>query len=808
MKRERQGRLVRIDKTKTLLLDGGMGTMIQKSGLEPGKVPELLNITDPEVITNIHKAYLDAGSDIVYTNTFGASRFKTEGCGKTVAELVEAAVGCAKKAAAGGGMVALDIGPLGRMLEPAGDLSFEEAEDGFKEIVDAGAPLGPDLIIIETMTDLYEMKAALLAAKENSDLPVICSMSFEKDGRTFTGCSIEAMATTLPGLGADAIGINCSLGPVEILPLAQRLKEASDVPVFFKPNAGLPDPATGGYDITADDFALTMEEFMDLGPVFIGGCCGTDPGYISRLRKIIDSRGDGECRCEEKKDRPTRICSATKVVEFDHTVVCGERLNPTGKKRLRQALLDGDMNYILKQAIAQDEEGAEMLDVNVGVPGIDEVKVLPEVIKAVQTVTNLPLQIDSSNAEAVEAALRVYNGKAMINSVNGEKESMEKILPLAKKYGACVIGLTLDEDGIPESTEKRIEVAKKIIAEAEKIGVPGKDVVVDCLTLTASAQQAGVRQTLNAIRRVKDELGSNTALGVSNISFGLPARPLINKTFLVMALECGLDVPIIDPGNKEMMAAVATFEMLTGRDKNAVRYIELYSDYEVGAVTEKSAQTANEAAAADEEKSGVAYYIEKGLENETAEEIRKLLEDNDEMTVVNDWLIPALDKVGKGFETGKIFLPQMIQAAQAAQAGFEVIKQKMAEGGGEKISLGKVIIATVKGDVHDIGKNIVKVIMENYGFEMIDLGKDVPPQAVVDAMLEHDAKIVGLSALMTTTLPSMEETIKAVKAVRPECSILAGGAVLTEEYAAEIGADYYCKDAMKAVEAAKDAIGA
>lgn len=792
-----------INESRIRVLDGGMGTMLQRSGAEIPEVPEMLNIERPDVVESVHRQYVEAGSDIVYTNTFGVNRYKTEGCGYTVDELVKGAVRCAKKACGEKASVALDIGPLGKMLEPAGDLPFEEAYDAFAEIVRSGADEGPELIIIETMTDLYEMKAALLAAVENSDLPVICSMSFEKDGRTFTGCSVEAMAATLEGLGASAVGINCSLGPAEILPLAKRLKEATDLPTFFKPNAGLPDPATGEYDISAEEFAETMKEFVKLGPAFIGGCCGTDPGFIKCLRKIADE-SERETAAA-KKERVPRICSATKIVTFDHTVVCGERLNPTGKKRLREALLGGDMNYVLRQAIAQEEQGAEMLDINVGVPGIDEVEVLPKVVKAVQTVTNLPLQIDSSNADAVEAALRVYNGKAIINSVNGERGSMDKILPLAKKYGACVIGLTLDEDGIPESTEKRIEVAAKILDEAERIGVPREDVVIDCLTLTASAQQAGVRQTLDAIRTVKERFGNRTALGVSNISFGLPARPLVNKTFLVMALECGLDMPIIDPGNAEMMAAVATFEMLVGRDKNAVRYIENYSDYEVGQTSPAAAK--QQESGAPQDQSGVFYTIEKGLEDETAEETRKLLGSHDELEIVNDWLIPALDRIGKGFETGKIFLPQMIQAATAAQAGFEVIKESMKSSGGEQISLGKVVIATVKGDVHDIGKNIVKVIMENYGFEMIDLGKDVPPETVVEAMIENDAQIVGLSALMTTTLPSMEETIRQVKAERPEVRILAGGAVLTEEYAMKIGADYYCKDAMKAVEAAKDALG-
>ncbi len=781
--------------------------MIQRSGADPGRVPETLNITDPGLITSIHKAYTDAGSDIVYANTFGANRYKTEGCGYSLDGIIKAAVANARAACAEGQMAALDIGPLGRMLEPAGDLSFEEAYDAFREIVVSGASAGPDLIVIETMTDLYEMKAALLAAKENSSLPVICSMSFEENGRTFTGCSIETMAVTLEGLGADAIGINCSLGPAEILPLARRLAEETDLPVFFKPNAGLPDPETGEYGIGPAEFAEIMKGYVEIGPALAGGCCGTDPDYIRGVSEVM--RGAVKNRSAGNGKRRTRICSATKTVEFDHTVVCGERINPTGKKRLRQALLEGDMNYIMKQAIAEDDEGAEVLDINVGVPGLDEAEMLPKVIKAVQTVTDLPLQIDSSDPAAIEAALRVVNGKPVINSVNGEDGSLEKILPLAKKYGACVIGLTLDADGIPESAEKRVMIARKIISAAEKAGIPREDVLIDCLTLTASAQQEGVRQTLDAIRRVKEEFGSRTVLGVSNISFGLPARPLINKTFLVMALENGLDMPIMDPGDREMMAAAAAFGVLSGRDKNAAGYIENYSHYETGPVSSggSGSGTRGPAEESREDSDDIDYLIEKGLGAETAARTKELLEDLDEMTVVNEKLIPALDRVGRGFEAGRIFLPQMIQAATAAQEGFGVIRDHVRSGGKKSISLGRMIIATVKGDVHDIGKNIVKVIMENYGFEMIDLGKDVPPEKIVEAMVENDVSMVGLSALMTTTLPSMEATIKAVKAVNPDCKVLVGGAVVTEDYAKKIGADYYCRDAMKTVEAAKEIVG-
>lgn len=806
------------------ILDGGMGTMLQRYGFGNGEIPEVLNITEPEVIRNIHGEYIRAGSDVIYTNTFGCNRFKIRDSGYSIAELVDAAVKNAKEACSAaytGGeaaetgsdghrevRVAVSIGPLGQMLEPAGTVTFEEAYEAFSEVAAQAQKSGADLIVIETMTDLYEMKAAVLAAKENTELPVMASMSFEKSGRTFTGCSIEAMAATLEGLGVSSVGINCSLGPAEIYPLAERLCKATDIPVFVKPNAGLPNPEDGSYDLTAGDFSQLMKEYAGLGIRTMGGCCGTDPGFISSLKDVLD-----ECSCHdagnvsddlnENSDtykRKTRVCTPTRVVDIDHVTVCGERLNPTGKKRLRQALLDGDMNYVLKQAVLQEEQGAEVLDVNVGVPGIDEAKILPLLVKKLQSVTDLPLQIDSSDPAAIEAALRVYNGKAIVNSVNGEEKSIENILPIVKKYGACVIALTLDEDGIPETAEKRFEIAEKIVREAEKAGIPRENIIADCLTLTASAQQEGVRMTLNAIRRVKEELGLKTALGVSNISFGLPNRPLVNRTFLTLAIECGLDLPIIDPGDDDMMAQVAACEMLNNRDRNAVRYIEKYANY---AADRKDVEK-------PKEEMSIYYALEKGLEEDTAEIVRKMLtcedEPLDELTIVSDHLIPALDMIGKAFEKGDIYLPQMIQAAAAAQAGFEEIKNSLASKGEKNISLGKVIMATVKGDVHDIGKNIVKVIMENYGFEVIDLGKDVPAEDVLAAVVENDARMVGLSALMTTTLKSMEETIGLIKSSRPECSIMVGGAVLTEEYARKIGADYYCRDAMKSVEAAREVL--
>ena len=617
------------------------------------------------------------------------------------------------------------------------------------------------------MTALYELKAAVLASIENTGIPVMCSMSFEENGRTFTGCSVEAFAATIEGLGVEAAGINCSLGPDEIYPLAKKLCEVTNLPVFAKPNAGLPDPATGEYDITAADFTVMIAKYAELGVSAIGGCCSTYPGFIADLSKM----------------------------------------------------LDGDMDYIAKQAIIQEDEGAEVLDVNVSVPGIDEVKVLPAIVKHVQSVTDLPLQIDCSNAEAVEAAFRVYNGKAIVNSVNGEETSRRAILPIVRKYSAAVIGLTLDEEGIPETAEKRVEIAEKIQRSCREIGILDNNIVIDCLTLTVSVQPEGAKQTLEAMRRVKKELGLKTVLGVSNISFGLPHRPVINSTFLTMAIGCGLDIVIIDPGNVPVMDALHTACVLMNIDKNAEKYIARFGNRKEPAKTavhgstcaqgeEISVGTAESGAAGsgDSDKNSIYYCLEKALGSDARKLISAMLETKDEMSILNEDLIPALDRIGKNFEAGRLFLPQMMQTAGAVQERFEVIKANFLEKGEQKISRGRIVIATVKGDIHDVGKNIVKVIMDNYGFEMIDLGKDVDPEAVVEAAIENDVRLVGLSALMTTTLGSMEETIKQLHRAKPDCKVMVGDAVLTAEYAEKIGADYYSKDAMQAVEAAKDAL--
>ena len=798
---------------KRYVLDGGMGTMLQSAGMSPEETTTEFGLAHPEILTRIHKKYIEAGADIVYASTFGTNRFKKKEIGEcTLQEAVRIQVQAAVKAkeimAAQGRevAVAIDLGPLGELLEPMGTLSFEDAYDAFREVIQAGCDLA-DLIVIETMTDLYEVKAAVLAAKETCDLPVVVTMTFEENGRTFTGVSLEAMALTLEGLGVDAMGINCSLGPVEIFPMAEKLRSLTDLPLVIKPNAGLPDPATGAYDITCDQFVEKMEDFLKLGVELIGGCCGTTPEYIEGLAKIAAKFGGTEDSAKPSEEKKTlQVCSGNTVVSVDHVTVIGERINPTGKKRLKQALLDEDFDYILSQAIEQIDAGAEILDVNVGVPSLDDVKMLPLVIKKLQSITGLPLQIDSGNPEAIEAALRVYNGKAIVNSVNGEEKVMENILPLVKKYGAAVVGLTLDENGIPNKAEDRFAIAKRILERALEYGIPRENVIIDCLTLTASAQQKEVVETLKAVRMVKEQLGLKTALGVSNISFGLPLRPIINRTFLTMAMECGLDLPIINPNSEDMMASIFAFHVLHNIDENATAFIERYGDaaLETSKISQKKDTAVTGSSANGDGSHDIFYCIEKGMKADTVVAVEKLLQDHTEMELVNDFLIPALDKVGQGFEKGTIFLPQMLQAATAAQAGFDIVKTKLAESDKETVSLGQVVIATVKGDIHDIGKNIVKVIMENYGFQMIDLGRDVPPETIVETVKEKNIKLVGLSALMTTTLKSMEETIVAVKEAAPDCKVMVGGAVLTADYAEKIGADYYCKDAMKSVEAAQE----
>lgn len=791
---------------KIYILDGGMGTMLQEAGMSPDESSAEFGVRNPHILTEIHNKYVDAGSDIIYASTFSINGRRLDKLNMSLQEAVnivlDAAAAAKERAMKLYGRevnVALDIGPVGQLLEPMGTLPFEEALEIFAELVRAGRDKA-DIIAIETMTDLYEVKAAVLAAKENSDLPVMVSMSFEANGRTFTGTSLEAMALTLEGLGVDAMGINCSLGPDEIFPMIMKLKTLTSVPVFAKPNAGLPDPSTGAYAMDADDFAKKMSGFFREGVGILGGCCGTTPEFIEGISKEAGLYETSPQEC----DRTLSLCSGSNVVKVDHVTVIGERINPTGKKRLKQALIDEDYDYILSQAMEQIDAGAEILDVNVGVPKLDDVKMLPRVVKKLQSITDLPLQIDSGNPEAIEAALRVYNGKAIVNSVNGEEAVMDRILPSVKKYGAAVVGLTLDEKGIPDTAEERFAIAERILTKCLEYGIPRENVIIDCLTLTVSAQQKEVVETLKALRMVKDRLGLKTCLGVSNISFGLPARAIINRTFLTMAMECGLDLPIINPNNEDMMASIAAFHVLHNIDRNSVDFIEKYGNVDVISSISSKKENNSTDSTKNNGNHDVFYSIEKGMGSETVSLVKALLETEDEMTVVNKYLIPALDRVGQGFEKGTIFLPQMLQAAQAAQAGFDIIKERLANKDQKQVSQGPIIIATVKGDIHDIGKNIVKVIMENYGFEMIDLGKDVSPELIVETVLARDARMVGLSALMTTTLKSMEETIVKVKEAKPDCRIFVGGAVLTADYAEKIGADYYCKDALKSVEAAQE----
>ena len=802
----------------TILLDGGMGTMLQAAGMKLGTRPEDLNIENPELIRSIHAKYAAAGSRVVNANTFGASPHKLADSKYTLEEVITAGIANCKQAVAPyGALVTLDVGPLGELLEPSGTLAFEDAVAEYGRIVRAGVAAGADILYFETFTDLYEMKAALLAAKENSTLPIMASMSFEANGRTFTGCTVESFAATARGLGANAVGINCSLGPKEIFPMAKRLAEAvpGDFPVFVKPNAGLPRADGSGYDITPQLYAMQMKPYRELHLFAAGGCCGTTPEFIQMLNGVF-----ADC----KPGRPEHpmlsvLCSPVDCVNVDGITVVGERINPTGKKRFQQALRDGDMNYILEQAVSQAEAGAQILDVNVGAPGVDEPALMEQVVKALQSVVSLPLQLDSSHAEALERGLRVYNGKPIVNSVNGEPEVLEKVLPLCKKYGAAVVGLAIDERGIQPKAEDRVAIARRIKKAALDAGIPREDIYIDCLTLTASAQQEDVLATVQALHTCKTELGVRTILGVSNISFGLPCRPYLNTTFLTMAMYAGLDLAIMNPSSEEMMAAVYAYNVLINRDKQSGRYIARYADQVPASATlakamqDKAASGVSAAAeAAGPAVSGpyapLMKAVEQGLKGEAAACTKALLAEKEPLELVDEALIPALDIVGVKYEKGKLFLPQLLQAASAAQSAFDEIKTAIAQRGGAGASKGRIVLATVKGDVHDIGKNIVKVILENYGFEVIDLGRDVPVETVVETVREKDVHLVGLSALMTTTLKSMEETIAALHAAKLDCKVMVGGAVLTPEYAEKIGADWYAKDAKQSADIAKEFFGA
>lgn len=799
-----------LEKLKTkefILLDGGMGTMLQKKGMQMGEIPELLSITKPEWILDIHKAYIEAGADVIYANTFGANAYKLKNAGYSVQEVIEHSIAVARQACEGTDtLVALDLGPIGQLLEPTGTLSFEAAYEIYKEQILAGK--SADLIVLETQTDLYELKAAVLAAKEHSDLPIFCTMTFERNMRTFTGCGISNMAMTLEGLGVDAIGVNCSLGPEELYPIIEELSKWTSLPIIVKPNAGLPDPVTNAYSVLPDAFAGYVKELLPLGVKILGGCCGTTPEYINALKEMTKN----ETYTDAEYTRGAAICSATDTVLIDQPRIIGERINPTGKKRFKEALLQNDMDYILNQAIEQVKAGAEILDVNVGLPEIDEQAMMVKAVKGIQSIVEVPLQLDSTIPEVLEAGLRVYNGKPIVNSVNGEEASLTKVLPIVKKYGAAVVGLTLDENGIPKTAEERLAIARRIMERAMAVGIRKEDIYIDCLTLTASAEQAGVAETLKAVRMVKEELGLKTVLGVSNISFGLPGRELVNHTFLTMAMMEGLDLPIMNPNVASMTGSVLSYRLLKGYDVNSLDYIAHYNNSLQYMMPAKAASTVKKDSGATDLANGTGsspleFAIANGLKSEGAKITKELLETTDAMELINQYLIPALDDAGAKFEAGKIFLPQLIMAAEVAKEAFGVIKAHISHNAGEQVSKGKIVLATVKGDIHDIGKNIVKVLLENYGYTVIDLGKDVDYQDVVDAAVANEAKLVGLSALMTTTLGSMEETIRLLREQNVDCKIMVGGAVLTKSYAEKIGADYYAKDAKEAVDIAKEVLG-
>ena len=776
-----------------ILLDGAMGTMLQAAGLGLGERPELFGLEHPEVVEGVHRAYLEAGSRVLYANTFGANAHKLSGTGYTVEEVISANVSTARRVAGDRAKVALDVGPIGELLEPLGTLSFEEAYEIYGQMVRAGEAAGADLVVFETMTDLAEVRAAVLAAREQSEkkLPIWVTMSFEASGRTFTGTTVACMACTLSALGVDAMGINCSLGPKEILPLIREMGEWTAKPLIVKPNAGLPDPATGQYDMDAAEFARQMEAFTALGVHILGGCCGTTPAFIRALAGLEPA---------EPAERPAPrqgVCSAGHMTELSGVRVIGERINPTGKKRFQQALRERDFNYIMERAIEQAEAGADILDINVGLPGIDEPEMMTQVVRAVQSVVDLPLQIDSSDPAAIEAGLRACTGRAIVNSVNAEPENLRRILPLVRKYGAAVVGLTMDKGGIPQSAGERLELARRIVQTALSYGIPKRDVLIDCLTLTISAQQDQAMETLKAVRAVHEQMGLHCVLGVSNISFGLPQRGHVTVSFLTQAMACGLDLPIVNPNQREVMDAVAAFRAISGEDADCGSYIARFAQQ--AEEPKPSGTPGGEMTVQD--------AILKGLKQETANLTARLLETMDELDVINQKLIPALDVVGERYERQIIFLPQLINAANAACAGFDLIRDRIAARGGESVSKGKILLATVEGDIHDIGKNIVRVVLENYGYQVLDLGRDVPVQRVVEAAVEQDIRLVGLSALMTTTVESMRRTIAALRESGHPCKVFVGGAVLTPDYAREIGADYYAKDAKASADIAKEVLG-
>ena len=777
-----------------LFFDGGMGTILQERGLAAGELPEIWNITHPDEILSIHRAYLDAGSNIINTNTFGANALKYP---ENLREIVETAVAHAKEARRQSGRedayIALDIGPTGRLLQPMGDLPFEQAVELFGEVVRIGAAAGADLVLIETMSDSYELKAAVLAAKENCSLPVLATVIFDENGKLLTGGTVDSVVVLLEGLRVDALGVNCGLGPKQMLPIVQQLVKVSSLPVIVNPNAGLPRSENGRtvYDISADEFASLMAEIADLGVQALGGCCGTTPEHIRKMIEICKSRPFVPVKPKHR----TVVSSFSQAVEIGKKpVIIGERINPTGKSKFKAALREGNIEYILSEGLTQEDSGAHILDVNVGLPEIDEPAMMAKVVTRLQSVLALPLQIDTSNTEAMERGMRLYNGKPMINSVSGKWESMEAIFPLVKKYGGVVVGLTLDENGIPDTAEGRVQIAKKIYETASAYGIAHEDIVIDGLAMTISSDSGSALVTLETLRRVRDELGGNTILGVSNISFGLPQREIINANFFTMALQSGLSCAIINPNAEAMMRSYRAFLALTDQDEQCAGYIAAYGS-----------QPAAAPQAAPDSAMSLAESIERGLRERAAEAARTALQTAPPLELVNAELIPALDRVGKGFEAGTVFLPQLLMSAEAAKAAFEIVKDAMR--GAPQETRGKIILATVKGDIHDIGKNIVKVLLENYGYQVLDLGKDVAPEVIVETARKENVEMIGLSALMTTTVVSMEQTIRLLREKKPNTKVVVGGAVLTQEYADSIGADCYARDAMATVHYADSIFG-
>lgn len=794
-----------------LFLDGGMGTLLQAEGLAPGELPETWNIEHPEKVEAIHRRYYEAGSDVVLANTFGANVCKFHDDRYTVEEVIRAGIANAKRAGEQIGKetyVALDMGPTGKLLKPMGDLDFDDAYEAFAEAVRYGEKYGADLIHIETMSDTYEVKAAILAAKENSSLPVFVTMIFDERGKLLTGGDVPSVVAMLEGLRVDALGLNCGLGPKQMLPILNDLRRYTSLPIIVKPNAGLPKQKNGEtyYDVEPDEFARIMQEVVKEGACVIGGCCGTTPEHI---KKLVEECKDLPLREIEKKHDTIVSSYGQAVILDDMPRIIGERINPTGKKKFKEALKNEDMDYILKEAITQQDKGAHILDVNVGLPDIDEVAMMEKVVKELQSVTSLPLQIDTVDGKAMERAMRIYNGKPMINSVNGKQVSMDEIFPLVRKYGGVVVGLTIDEEGIPKDAEGRVRVAGKIINEAAKYGIDKKDIVIDVLTMTISSEKDGAKVTLEALKRVREEFGVRTVLGVSNISFGLPRRPIVNSYFYAMAMQNGLTAGIINPSSEDMMKAYHSYNALMGFDENCTNYISTYAGT-TETVTVQASQAA--AAAGNAPKAAgvemtLKYAIERGLKEEAHHITRDLIGTREPLDIIQEELIPALNVVGEGFEKGTVFLPQLLMSADAAKIAFAVIKDVLASSGQEEEKKEKIILATVKGDIHDIGKNIVKVLLENYGFDVIDLGKDVPPEAIVEKAVEENVTLVGLSALMTTTVVSMEETIKLLREKKPDCKVMVGGAVLNQDYADMIGADFYGKDAMQSVHYAQKFFG-